>query len=331
MITDLQMDISAVNNMTYEEFMSKFGNVVERCSLCAAAVWDERPYEDVVHFSQSIAKIIDDLPVSAKKGLLRHIPDLAGRMAQSGGLSKESTYEQKSAGLLNMSDEERMKINSLNEKYKRKFGFPFVICARKNKKDTILEALEKRLKNCCEQEINTVYEMDISAVNSMSYEEFISKFGNVVEHCSLCAAAVWREHPFNDVAQLSRHIAKFIDDLPLSGKEGILRLHPDLAGRIAQSGGLTKESTNEQKSAGLNDMTDDERMKMNRMNEQYKQKFGFPFVICARQNKKAAILEGLERRLNNSAEQEAITGANEVKKICDLRLRDIVDPTSSKL
>ncbi|XP_063413044.1 2-oxo-4-hydroxy-4-carboxy-5-ureidoimidazoline decarboxylase-like [Mytilus trossulus] len=170
----------------------------------------------------------------------------------------------------------------------------------------------------------------ISVVNSMSYEDFISLFGNVIEHCSLCAAAAWRDRPFSDVNSLHKSFCQFADQLPIGGKEGILRLHPDLAGRLAMSGGLTNESTKEQQSAGLNTLTDQEKQNMHHLNQQYKQKFGFPFVICARENKKEAILTGLENRLKNSGETEAVTGVEEVKKICRLRLLDIVD-SSSKL
>lgn len=168
----------------------------------------------------------------------------------------------------------------------------------------------------------------IHAVNKMDSEEFIKCFGNVVEHCSLCAAAIWRERPFRDAENLASSFGDFIDRLPISGKEGILRLHPDLAGRLAQAGHLTSESTREQASAGLNTMTEEERQRMNNLNKRYKQKFGFPFVICARENKKDAILRGLEERLENAPQTEAITGANEVKKICRLRLLDLVRPDS---
>lgn len=85
----------------------------------------------------------------------------------------------------------------------------------------------------------------------------------------------------------------------------------------------------EQASAGLDNITEEERGKMLELNMKYKDLFGFPFVICARENKKDAILLGLERRLQNNAETEAITGANEVKKICRLRLRDLVCDSSS--
>ncbi|CAG2232683.1 PRHOXNB [Mytilus edulis] len=170
----------------------------------------------------------------------------------------------------------------------------------------------------------------ISAVNSMSYEDFISTFGNVIDHCSLCAAAVWRDRPFSDVNSLHKSFCQFVDQLSTGGKEGILRLLPDLAGRLAMSDGLSKESTKEHQSAGLNTLTEQEKQNMHHLNQQYKQKFGFPFVICARENKKEAILTGLENRLKNFGETEAVTGVEEVKKICRLRLLDIVG-SSSKL
>ena len=60
--------------------------------------------------------------------------------------------------------------------------------------------------------------LSITEVNSLSYEDFIAKFGNVVEHCSLCAAAVWRNRPFKTLEFLKTAISEFLDQLPLSGK-----------------------------------------------------------------------------------------------------------------
>ncbi|KAK3858199.1 hypothetical protein Pcinc_034855 [Petrolisthes cinctipes] len=162
-------------------------------------------------------------------------------------------------------------------------------------------------------------------INNMGYEEFIDVFGNVIEHCSLCAAAVWRYRPFKDVKYLHEEICKFVDQLPPAGGEGILRSHPDLAGRAAKEGLLTKESSQEQRAAGLSDLTQEERKELAQMNDMYRSKFGFPFVICARKNKKDAILEGLRTRLNNSQEAELQKGLTEVKKICYLRLLDLVE------
>jgi len=122
-----------------------------------------------------------------------------------------------------------------------------------------------------------------------------------------------------------------VDDPCVSGKQGIIRLHPDLAGRLAKSGGLTSESTQEQAAAGLDSLTAEEQSAMSEMNERYRTKFGFPFVICARENKKDAILNGLKRRLENDQQTETETGLAEVKKICRLRLLDLVTDTEPKL
>ena len=79
---------------------------------------------------------------------------------------------------------------------------------------------------------------------------------------------------------------------PNSVQEGILRVYPDLSGKIAQAGQLTSESSLEQSAADLNTLTPDEKFKMASANLKYKNKFGFPFVICARMNKKEAIFKG---------------------------------------
>ena len=71
-------------------------------------------------------------------------------------------------------------------------------------------------------------------------------------------------------------------------------------------------------------MSADERKVMKELNQQYKQKFGFPFVICARENKKEAIINGLKTRLANSMEQEVLQGVEEVKKISYYRILEAV-------
>ena len=103
-----------------------------------------------------------------------------------------------------------------------------------------------------------------------------------------------------------------------------MRVHPDLAGKLAQDGQLTKESASEQSHANLDQLSPQEKTILGVLNRQYKEKFGFPFVICARLNKKEAIIEGLKRRSNHKADAEVEVGIEEVMKICELRLKDIV-------
>ena len=110
----------------------------------------------------------------------------------------------------------------------------------------------------------------------------------------------------------------------VSVKQGVLRVHPDLAGRLADSGALTKESTNEQQAAGLLTLTQEEKDFLCTNNRKYKEKFQFPFVICARQNKKASIMRGLVERYPRSLEEETLQAVVEVQKIALFRLKDLI-------
>ena len=183
--------------------------------------------------------------------------------------------------------------------------------------------------------------LTISQLNSLDFEDFISLTGNVVEHCPVLAGALWKHRPFLSFEDLMSKLKEIIQSLPISGtlqflyrknyknhfylvKEGILRVHPDLAGKLAQDGQLTKESASEQSHANLDQLSPQEKTILGVLNSQYKEKFGFPFVICARLNKKEAIIEGLKRRSNHKADAEVEVGIEEVMKICELRLKDIV-------
>lgn len=116
------------------------------------------------------------------------------------------------------------------------------------------------------------------------------------------------------------------------GKEGILRCHPDLAGRNLHSGALTRESQEEQARAGMDALSSAEASRVARLNEEYKRRFGFPFVICARMNDKANILRELSERCQYERAAERARGIGEVKKICRLRLQGLVlSETPNKL
>ncbi|XP_059183331.1 2-oxo-4-hydroxy-4-carboxy-5-ureidoimidazoline decarboxylase [Centropristis striata] len=166
--------------------------------------------------------------------------------------------------------------------------------------------------------------MDIATVNALPYEDFVNIFGNVVEKCPIVTAAVWSARPFLNFAALEGAIRDFIDALPESGKEGILRCHPDLAGRDLQSGTLTQESREEQAGAGMDALSSAEASSMTRLNADYKARFGFPFVVCARMSDKANILRQLAERCKNERAVERARGIEEVKKICHLRLLGLV-------
>ena len=102
----------------------------------------------------------------------------------------------------------------------------------------------------------------------------------------------------------------------------LVRAHPDLAGRAALAGELTVESTSEQASARLDRLRPDELAEFTRLNDAYRDRFGFPFVVCVREHTIPTILGAFARRLGHSAERELDTALEEVAKIASLRLAD---------
>ncbi|MPC71727.1 2-oxo-4-hydroxy-4-carboxy-5-ureidoimidazoline decarboxylase [Portunus trituberculatus] len=169
----------------------------------------------------------------------------------------------------------------------------------------------------------------MSHVNSLSDEDFITTFGNLVENCPLVAASVVSCRPFNSLMHLHAEICSFIDELPLKGREGILRGFSMLGLPSLQQ---TEESRRESKVAGVPELVKSHGTEFNNLNKSYSLKFGFPFVICTWLNKEEDILHGLRSRLHNSPEEELHTGIEEVKKIALLRLKNLVsDDMDSKM
>ena len=168
-----------------------------------------------------------------------------------------------------------------------------------------------------------VSKMDV--VNGLGYEAFCAKFGSLFENTPLVAASVWENRPFADPASLHQCLCDFVRRLPPEGKAGILRCHPDLAGKLALEGHLSADSMSEQKSAGLLDLSQEEMRELQRLNDAYKEKFGWPFVICVRENKVNAIFQGLQKRLSRDRAEELETGIEEVCKIAWHRLNGTLE------
>ena len=104
----------------------------------------------------------------------------------------------------------------------------------------------------------------------------------------------------------------------------MLRAHPDLAGKLAQAKRLTAESTQEQASAALDALTDQERATFEALNTDYTAKHGFPFIIAVRDNSKDSILRAFQTRIANDSATEFATACAQVERIAELRLKDIL-------
>jgi 2-oxo-4-hydroxy-4-carboxy-5-ureidoimidazoline decarboxylase len=111
---------------------------------------------------------------------------------------------------------------------------------------------------------------------------------------------------------------------PRERQLALIRAHPDLAGRLARAGALTAESTVEQRGAGLDRCSDEEFARFTALNDTYKARFGFPFIMAVKGRTRAEILAAFERRVANGPEAEFGTALDEIDRIALLRLRDML-------
>jgi 2-oxo-4-hydroxy-4-carboxy-5-ureidoimidazoline decarboxylase len=166
--------------------------------------------------------------------------------------------------------------------------------------------------------------LSLDEINALDEPGFVAAFGPLFELSPWIARQTWPRRPFASAADL---LAKLSDTLRRSSPEkqlALIQAHPDLAGRLARLGRLTRDSSQEQASAGLDRLTPEESQLFQEQNQLYMEKFDFPFVICARLNDKNAILVAFERRLQSSREVEIQTALAEIEKIAALRLAPLI-------
>jgi len=164
----------------------------------------------------------------------------------------------------------------------------------------------------------------IAAINALDREAFVAVLGRLFEHTPWIAAEAFEKRPFRDARILHAELSATVRRAPVERQLALIRAHPDLAGRLAQAGGLTAESAREQAGAGLDRLSAGELADFGRRNSAYRERFGFPFVICARLNDRKAILQAMEMRLRNSPDEERGAALAEIDKIAWLRLQDLL-------
>jgi OHCU decarboxylase len=163
--------------------------------------------------------------------------------------------------------------------------------------------------------------------SQMDHDTFVTRFGGVFEHSAWIAA---RAHalelgPGHDSAVgLHNALARMFRSASAAERMGVLKAHPDLAGKLAVAKRLTSESTAEQASAALDALTDAERGQFEQLNTAYVAKHGFPFIIAVRDNTKGSILAAFQTRIGNDTTTEFTTACAQVERIAELRLKDML-------
>ena len=160
----------------------------------------------------------------------------------------------------------------------------------------------------------------IDKFNKLSKAEFISIFGNIFEKTEWIAERCYESKPYNNLDELVSKMMKIFENIEKERHLEILNSHPDLA--VEKK--LTEDSKNEQKNASLNQCNDEEFVEFKKLNEEYKKKFGFPFIIAVKGKNKEEILNSFRQRITNNINLEFEEAKKQVKKIASFRLGEII-------
>jgi OHCU decarboxylase len=170
--------------------------------------------------------------------------------------------------------------------------------------------------------------MDVKGLNGLGEAEFCAALEGLWEHSPWVAARAAELRPFGSRGELEAAMERVVQSATLEEKLDLLCAHPDLAGKLARAGGLTPSSASEQASLGLDRLDGAEYEAFTAMNAAYRERFGFPFIICVREHTKASIRAAFERRLGHSDAEELQIALDEVRRIAGYRLRERVEETS---
>jgi len=160
----------------------------------------------------------------------------------------------------------------------------------------------------------------IDKINKLSKPDFISIFGNIFEKTKWIAQKSYDSKPYKNYDELFLKMIEIFDNTNKENHLKILNAHPDLA--VEKK--LTKDSKNEQKNASLNQCTSEEFIEFKKLNEEYKVKFGFPFIIAVKGKNKEEILNSFRQRITNNINLEFEEAKRQVKKIASFRLSEII-------
>ncbi|MBN0987786.1 2-oxo-4-hydroxy-4-carboxy-5-ureidoimidazoline decarboxylase [Amphritea pacifica] len=159
--------------------------------------------------------------------------------------------------------------------------------------------------------------------SQMSRESFVSTFGDIYEHSAWVAEQVFDQgidSRCDEIAALHGRMAKILLESDKQSQLDLINAHPDLAGKAAIAGELTESSTSEQAGAGISECTAEEFARFTQLNDAYKAKFGFPFIMAVRGSNRHQILAAFEERIHNNPEQEFSRALQEINKIAQFRL-----------
>ena len=154
-------------------------------------------------------------------------------------------------------------------------------------------------------------------------DRFLATYGQLFDHSPWVVERAWDKRPFDDAKSLHRAFLQVIAEASADERLALARAHPELADKVAMAQGLTQSSAKEQASAGLDRLSPAEYETFHTLNAAYRDKHGFPFIICVKVNSRASILAAMRARLEQDSAVELDEAMTQVGLISRLRLADI--------
>ncbi|MCW5752886.1 MAG: 2-oxo-4-hydroxy-4-carboxy-5-ureidoimidazoline decarboxylase [Alphaproteobacteria bacterium] len=164
----------------------------------------------------------------------------------------------------------------------------------------------------------------LADLNAMDRAAFCAVLGGIFEHSSWIAESAWARGPFASRTALLAAMKEVLAGAGTERQLALIRAHPDLAGKAAMAGELTRHSRDEQASAGLDRLSAEEFARFQELNRAYRERHGFPFIVCVRLTDKAGIFAAYERRLGNDRATETAEALAQIGEIARLRLEGLV-------
>ena len=162
--------------------------------------------------------------------------------------------------------------------------------------------------------------MTIAELNARDRDGFVEALGWIFENSPWVAERAWARRPFASLEAVHQAMIDVVQQGSEAEQLALLRAHPDLGTRAR----ISDASTGEQRGAGLDRLAPDEYGRLQRLNDQYRRRFGFPFLFAVKGSTKEDVLTALEARVGRSRDEELTESLRQVYRIAGFRLEDIL-------
>jgi 2-oxo-4-hydroxy-4-carboxy-5-ureidoimidazoline decarboxylase len=167
--------------------------------------------------------------------------------------------------------------------------------------------------------------MTLAELNRLDRAAFTKQLGAIFEHSPWVAERTWPARPFRDIEALHAEMCAQVAASDEEARLALLRAHPRLADKAALREGLTADSQDEQRSAGLDQCSPEELVRLQQLNADYDGRFGFPFIIAVRGLGRQDIIEAMATRLGRTRDEEFAEALRQVERIAGLRLAALLE------